>query len=243
MQSPPPYQISDDSAQHRAVEQEPGQLGPARRDQTEQRNRQPAGAIGRNQLPGAKRRDSAAEKREVVVVDRAGERHQHRNARQRQGEGVKFMSRKTRSDAEAEQRGKAACRNGDVDQAMRQQRLRPALEPRPQRRMQVIEQRRVIEIIGVAGELEALRVEHPHRCQVRPGIAGVLDVRHIGDVSHLVKTGGDALAFRAQHCRENEQAEDDRGDEKICRRGGGQCAGRRIGRGAGHEGHKCTRRG
>ena len=51
------------------------------------------------------------------------------------------------------------------------------------------------------------------------------------------------LAFRAQPRRENEQAKDHRGDEKICRRGGGQCAGRRIGRGAGHEGHKCARRG
>ena len=153
------------------------------------------------------------------------------------------MTRETRGEPEAEQRGKAEGSDGDVDQAMRQQRLRPAFEPRPQRRVQVIERRRVIEIIGLASELEVLRIDQPHRFQVRPGVAGVLDVRHIGGVSHLVETGRNAFAFRAQRRRENEQAEDHRGDEKICRRGGGQCAGRRIGRGAGHEGHKCARRG
>ena len=82
------------------------------------------------------------------------------------------MTRKTRGDSEAEQRGKADGRDGDVDQAMRQQRLRPALEPRPQRREQVIERRRVIEIIGVAGELEALRVES--RIAFRSGQASPL---------------------------------------------------------------------
>ena len=148
----------------------------------------PAGAISRHELPGAERRHGAAEKRQIVVVDGAGERHQHRNAGQRHGERVKFMSRKTRGEPEAEQCGKADGRDGDVDQAMRQQRLRPALEPRPQNREQLIEQRRVIEIIGFAGELEALRVEKPHRCQVRPGVAAVLDMRHIGGVGHLVKT-------------------------------------------------------
>ena len=153
------------------------------------------------------------------------------------------MTRKTRDEPEAEQRGKAERCDGDIDQAMRQQRLRPAFEPRPQRGEQVIERRRVVEIIGGSGELESLRIDQPHRFQVRPGIAGVLDVRHIGGVSHLVKTGRNAFAFRAERRRENEQAEDHRGDEKICRRGSGQCAGRRIGRGAGHEGHKCARRG
>jgi hypothetical protein len=194
-------------------------------------------------LPGAERRYGAAEKRQIVVVDRAGDRHQHGDTRQRHGEGIEFMTRKTRGEPEAEQRGKADGRDGDIDQAMGQQCLRPALEPRPQRREQPIEQRRVIEIIGVAGELEGLRIEKPDGIQVRPGVAGVLNVRHIRGVGHLVKTGGDALALRAQPRRENEQTEDDRGDEKICRCGGGQCAGRRIGRGAGHEGHKCARRG
>ena len=203
---------------------------------------QPA-RVGRNELPGAERRHGAAEKRQIVVVDRAGDRHQHRDAGQRHGEGVEFVTRKTRDEAEAEQRGKAERCDGDVDQAMRQQCLRPAFEPRSQNREQVIEWRRMIEIIGVAGELEALRIDEPHRFQVGPSVAAVLDMRHIGGVGHLVETGRNTFAFRAQRRRENEQAKDDRGDEKICRRGGGQCAGRRIGRGAGHEGHKCTRRG
>ena len=150
--------------------------------------RKPAGAIGRDQLPGAEHRHGAAEKRQIVVVDGAGDRHQHGDAGQRHGEGVKFMTRETRGEAEAEQRGKAERCDGDVDQAMRQQRLRPAFEPRPERRVQVIERRRVIEIIGLASELEVLRIDQPHRCQVRPGVAGVLDVRHIGGVSHLVET-------------------------------------------------------
>ena len=47
----------------------------------------------------------------------------------------------------------------DVDQAMRQQRLRMAFERRPDRREHVIERRRVIEIVGFAGELERLRVD------------------------------------------------------------------------------------
>ncbi len=153
------------------------------------------------------------------------------------------MTRKTRGEAESEQCAEADGRHGDIDQAMRQQRLRPAFELRSQTREQVIEQRRMIEIIGGAGELEALRIEKPHRFQVRPSVTAVLDVRHIGGVRHLVETGRNGFALCAKRRRENKQAEDHRGDEKICRRGGGQCAGRRIGRGAGHEGHKCASRG
>jgi len=56
----------------------------------------------------------------------------------------------------------------------------------------------VVEIIGAVDELKGSRVDEAHPLQRRPGIAGLLDMRHVGGVRHLVKAGGDVLALGAQ---------------------------------------------
>ena len=78
--------------------------------------------------------------------------------------GIEFVARKARGEPEAEQRGKSERRERDVEHAMGQQRLRTAFERRPERREQRIERRRVIEVVGFAGELERVRIEQAHRC-------------------------------------------------------------------------------
>ena len=113
----------------------------------------------------------------------------------------------------------------------------------PEPRQQRIEHRRMVEIVGGAGELKCARIEQPHCLQRGRRFAGVLNLRDIGDVRQLVKTLGDVLACRAYDRGEHEQAEDRRGDKRIAGRAGRQLARLSICTGAGHEGQKCAERG
>ena len=63
--------------------------------------------------------------------------------------------------------------------------------------MQRIVKRRMIEVIGLIGELEGPRIEQPHLLQRRPGISAVLDGGDIGGMRHFVEALGDVLSFRA----------------------------------------------
>ena len=64
--------------------------------------------------------------------------------------------------AESEQCRKANRNGGDVDQTEDEKRFRMALESRTEHSEEAIEQRRMIEVIGCADELESVRVEQAH---------------------------------------------------------------------------------
>ena len=83
-----------------------------------------------SELPDAERGKRAAKESEIVVVDRAGERCQHRDTGERQRIGVKFVAGEAAARPSAEQRGEAECGDRNVDQAIRQQGRRMAFERR-----------------------------------------------------------------------------------------------------------------
>ena len=71
-------------------------------------------------------------------------------------------------------------------------------------RQQPIIRRGVIEIIGLAGETEARGIEHPHFREDGPRLAGVLEMRDVGYVSHLVEAPRDILAHGAERGGDDE---------------------------------------
>ena len=77
----------------------------------------------------------------------------------------------------------------------------------------------MIEEVAFGGEREGLRIDHPHVVKVRPRIAGVLDVRRVGDVRRFVEAGRYVGPRRADEAHEHEHADQQRGDQEIgCRR-------------------------
>jgi hypothetical protein len=81
---------------------------------------------------------------------------------------------------------------------MRRQRLRMAFQLWPKGGGQRIEQRRVIEVVGLGGELKPVRIKQPQACQVRPGVAGFLDLRDIGRMGGLVEGSSRRCGWRGQ---------------------------------------------
>jgi len=151
---------------------------------------------------------------------------------------------KSRRQPQGKQRGKSGGDNDGIDQPIHQQRLRMAFESWPEQRQKRVIGRWVIQIIRRAGELKRLRVEQPQRRQSRRQVAGGLDLCDIGGMRDFVEALRHVLACCAEQRGQHKQAENDRGDEIICRAGRGrQRAGRGIGRVAGHGQHKCTGRG
>jgi hypothetical protein len=109
---------------------------------------------------------------------------------------------------------------------MGQQRLRMTFELGADRREQRIEHWRVVEVIGLAGELERLRIEEPHARQRWPSVTGVLDICDIGGVLHLVArvSPRHVPAFRARGGGKYEESKGHRGDEPLRCRGYRPCA-------------------
>ena len=88
-----------------------------------------------------------------------------------------------------------------------------------ERGQQCVEDRRVVEEVGLVGELKRLRVHEPHLFQHRPGLAGVLDMRDVGDMRRLVEPSGHILACGTGDAGNDEQREDHHSDQTIGCRG------------------------
>ena len=67
----------------------------------------------------------------------------------------------------------------------------------------------MIEIVGLIGEAEARRIEHPHLGKGWPGLSAVLQMRNVGRVCHLVEALGDILAHGAERRGNNKEQKDD----------------------------------
>jgi hypothetical protein len=122
-----------------------------------------------------------------------------------------------RGKADAEQGGKADRRDGDVDQAVGEQRARVAFKPRAKLRQQRVKYRWMVQIVRGRGELECMRVKQAHIFQVGRGRTVALDLRDVGNMRHFIETLRDVLACRADDRGENEQRQDHRCDKGVAR--------------------------
>jgi len=152
---------------------------------------------------------AAADERKIVVVHRPGEWSQNRYEDDRKRIGIELLARQSRREPDRERGGKPDSDKEDVDAAVRQRRSRMPLDGGPKPREQQIERRRMVEVVRLAGEAEALGIEQPHRLQHGPHVARALEVRHVGEVRDLVEPLGDILALRRDSGCHDEQRDDD----------------------------------
>jgi hypothetical protein len=76
----------------------------------------------------------------------------------------------------------------------------------------------VVEVVGLAGELKRVRIKKPQAFQVRPGVTGLLDVRHIGSVRGLVEAGRHVAAGRAADAGQHEETDDGGRNQQVADR-------------------------
>ena len=70
---------------------------------------------------------------------------------------------------------------------------------------QHIIRRGVIEIVRLAGEAEARRIEHPHILKRGPRLTGVLEMRNIGCVRHFIEPPRHIFTHGAKGSGDNEK--------------------------------------
>ncbi len=94
---------------------------------------------------------------------------------------------------------------------MHGRRARVVLERRAEAGEQPIEHRRMVQIAGHLAEAESLRVEQPQLVEARPPLAGLLQMRHIGQLRDLVETAS-RIPAHGVHCRRQYEQPQDHGD-------------------------------